>query len=70
MKIGEQFYRVMTIIAVIGVIGTVGGLEHHMFGYGRCIVQSGFFMLLAVYCHEQAEAHYRATRRRRRKAGK
>ena len=69
MKISETLYRTMAIIAFIGVIGTVGGLEHHMFGFGRCIVQSVFFMMLAVYCHEQAEAEHRATRRRR-KVGK
>ena len=61
----ENTYRFMAIIAVVGVIGTVGGLEHHMFGFGRAILQSGFFMLLAIFCHEQAEAAHRAARRRK-----
>ncbi len=62
----EQIYRAMAIIAVIGVIGTVGGFEQNFFGFGRCVLQSGFFMLLAIFCHEQAEAAHRAARRRRK----
>lgn len=69
MKFSEQLFRFMAIIAMVGVIATIGGLEHHMFGFGRCVLQSGFFMLLAIFCHEQAEVARRATRRRRRKAG-
>lgn len=64
----EQIFRAMAIIAMIGVIGTIGGLEHNFIGFGRCILQSGFFLLLAIFCHEQAEAAHRAARRRRRKA--
>ncbi len=67
MKI-EKIFRMFAIVAIIGVIGTVGGLEHHMFGFGRAILQSGFFILLAIFCHEQAEAAHRAARRRKRKA--
>ena len=66
----EQIFRAMAIIAVIGIIGTVGGLEHNMMGYGRALLQTGFFMMLAVFCHEQAEAHYRDTRRRRKAGNK
>lgn len=70
MKFSEQLFRFLAVTAIVGVIGTIGGLEHHMFGFGRCILQSGFFMLLAIFCHEQAEAAHRATRRRKRKAVK
>ena len=69
MKFGEQLYRFLAMVSIVGVIATIGGLEHHMFGYGRCVLQSGFFLMLAMFCHEQAEVHRRATRRRR-KAGK
>lgn len=61
----EQILRMATIICLIGIIGTVGGLEHHMFGFGRCILQSAMFMAGMVFFGNAAERQYKATRRRK-----
>ena len=61
----EQFYRALTIICCIGLIGTVGGLEHGMFGFIRCLMQSALFMAGMVFFGNAAERQYRAKRRRK-----
>ena len=69
MKIKEAAYRTLTVIAFICIFGTLGGIEQGFLTWGRGLLQAGVFVLAMVFCHEQAEAAYRATRRKR-KAGK
>ncbi|MBR5306852.1 MAG: hypothetical protein IKU47_08010 [Oscillospiraceae bacterium] len=62
----EALFRAVTIIAIIGVIGAVGGLEHDMLSYEVAFLEIGISLLAAIFCNEQAEAHYRAKRRKRK----
>ena len=66
----ETLFRMMAIIAIIGVIGAVGGLEHDMLSYEVAFLEIVISLLAAIFCHEQAEAHYRAKRRRKLRLNK
>lgn len=70
MKKREAFFRTLAVICFIGFIGSFGGIEQGFLTWSRGLLQSGLFVLAMCFCHEQAEAAYRAARRRARKAAK